>query len=188
MTASVVAFFVLAVTMLALGLVALLRLGSLRLDSPLGIARDGFDAGERAPRWSLEDSRGTVRRVPAGHWQLLVFADHSIVEFPDLVRGLHSLASSEPDLEILFVSKGVREITELTFDELGIDFPVLHVDEAFYAAHNVRVLPYLMVIDGDGVARGSAVINYEMTLLNLWRLSHAAPADRRDRRLARPRG
>ncbi len=97
------AMFVVLVTL------AIVRTGLMRLESSAGIWRDGLPSGKAAPSWSLPDLEGHLRITPAGdHWQFLIFADHSLASFPDLVAGMNHLARAVQDLEVLVLSRDSR--------------------------------------------------------------------------------
>lgn len=110
-------FAYLGVELLLLGLafLAIVRIGFFRLESSLGIARDGLPPGKMAPPWSLLDVKGHLRVTPAStHWQLLVFADHSLASFPDLVAGMNQVIISARDLEVVVLSRDNQDLCEAT--------------------------------------------------------------------------
>src|SRR5207248_5122068 len=87
-----IAFIAVSVVGVGLSLLAFLTLGSIRLDSPLGMLRDGLANGTVAPGWQARDLDGElhVGPTPAG-WQLLVFGDHALAPFDDLLGGIRFL-------------------------------------------------------------------------------------------------
>lgn len=160
----------------AFAALALLRLATLRLDSPLGRLRDGLLEGTPAPEWELRDAAGRPRRVPHGSkWQLLVFGDYTLVEFPGVVAALRSLEQERDDLEILMLSRVDQKVTVRTAQALNLDVPIVSVDDDLYWRYNVRVMPFVFVVQPDGVVRSSGVVSAEEVLLNMWRVARAVP-------------
>src|SRR5436190_11003177 len=94
-------FLGLELVSIALVLLVIVRSGYVRLNSSIGIARDGFPPGKAAPSWSLADLEGHLRVTPAGdhHWQLLVFANRSLASFPELISGMQHLSQNAQELE-----------------------------------------------------------------------------------------
>lgn len=56
---------------------------------------------------------------------------------------------------------------------LGDSFPIVPVPSWLYWAYNVRVVPFVTVIDRDGVIRMNGIVNYKETLMKLWREARA---------------
>ncbi|MDQ3914939.1 MAG: hypothetical protein M3279_07450 [Actinomycetota bacterium] len=157
---------------------ALLRLATLRLDSPLGRLRDGLLEGMSAPEWELRDTTGRPRRVPHGSkWQLLVFGDYTLVEFPGVVAALQRLEAQRDELEILLLSRVDENVTVRTAQALKLDVPVVSVDDDLYWRYNVRVMPFVFVVQPDGIVRSSGVVSAEEVLLNMWRLARVVPLE-----------
>ncbi len=170
-------FIGLLAALILLGGLALTRLGLLRLESPLGVIRDGFPPGRLAPAWRLPDLSGHPSGTPHGrHWQILIFCDHALVEFPGLVAGVKRVTSASDGVDGLLITKGVVEATTIATSTMGLNWPIVEVDDAFYQKYNVRVMPFVFVIDPSGVVQGSAVINYEDSFLNMWHLAHVSSA------------
>ena len=155
-----------ALFVLAEGL-ALLRVGLLRLESPLGIIRDGLPWGADAPRWRLPDTDGVARQVPGGRWQVLVFVDHSLREFPELARALAELGDREP-VDVFLLPKAHAHLALEVARGLGLDAPVVPVDDAFYWRHNVRVMPFSIVLDERGVVRAEGLASDEPRFEMVW--------------------
>ncbi len=163
----------------AFAAVALLRLATLRLDSPLGRLRDGLLEGTPAPEWELSDTTGRPRRVPHGSkWQLLVFGDYTLVEFPGVVAALQRLEPARDELEILLLSRADKNVTVRTARALKLDVPIVSVDDELYWRYNVRVMPFVFVVQPDGVVRSSGVVSAEEVVLNMWRVARAVPLQR----------
>jgi hypothetical protein len=164
--------------LVALTLLVLIGVGIVRLESPLGVLRDGLQPGERAPRWALRDLDGVERRSPSSRWQLLVFGDHSLREFGGFAEALNRLQENSPELEIVLLSRGHPDLTDYILRQvLDLRVPIVHVDEAFYRRYDVRVMPFLYFIDPGGVIRAPAIVNQERTLLRMWQLAQARTAE-----------
>lgn len=165
-------FLVVAALTGGLALLALLQMGWLRFDSGLGRRSDGSPAGRQAPDWRLADTTGMVRQVPNGERsQALVFADHSIVEFPDLVVGLKRLSAIEPEREVLVMGRGSIELVEPAMRWVGLTMPVVGVSREFYVRHNVWVVPFLVFLDRAGGVQANGLANDGESLFHLWRMA-----------------
>src|SRR5215470_7547509 len=93
-------FVVIAAILCAAALLALLGVGLLALSGPAALERDGLARGQAAPAWSLRDATGTWYASPPGApLQLVIFADHSLRSFPEVVAGLRSLRDEGVGLE-----------------------------------------------------------------------------------------
>ncbi len=165
-----------------LAILALIRLAILRVESPLGRRGDGLPPGRPAPRWRMPDSTGAVRQVPVGTGlQVLLFADHAIVEFPTLADGFRRLRLEADDLEALMISRADPEATAAACAAVGLRLPIIAVDDRFYRRHNVWVVPHIMFLDRDGTVLVTGNVAEEAGLMNMWRharLLAGAPADR----------
>lgn len=170
-----VTFLCLELAFIALVLLAIMRTGFARLGSSIGIARDGFPPGKAVPSWSLPDLEGHLRVTPAGeHWQLLVFANRSLVAFPDLIAGMHHLAQTVQELEVLILSYESKEDCEVTAQGLELQVPMVPVDRAFYDRFRVRVMPFAFFLDPHGIVRWVGLVNTEALLFHAWRMAQAA--------------
>src|SRR5437764_14656197 len=128
-----VIFLFLELVCIALVLLAIVRTGFARLGSAVGIARDGFPPGKTVPAWSLPDIEGHLRVTPAGdHWQLLTFANRSLVAFPEVIAGIHHLALSAQELEVLILSNESKEDSIITAQGLELQVPIIPVDPILY--------------------------------------------------------
>jgi hypothetical protein len=165
-----------------------MRLALLRLDSPLGISRDGFPRGSRVPRWRLPDLNEELHQVPSGKsWQLLLFSDHSLREFPQLAQAIERLRAEEPELEALLLPRLHPEAAEETAKLLGLNIPIVPVDERFYWRHNVRVMPFVFFVDPAGIVQGSGLVGEETQLRATWLVSRARAPERRETPMASAR-
>jgi hypothetical protein len=169
------AYVVVTVGVISLGVLALLRIGMLRLEMPIGIRRDGLRAGSRSPRWRRADLDGHVRSVPGdGRWQVLVFADHSLRAFPDLIAGLARLGQSMPELELLIVSQAPPGVSA-ELREAGVTAPIVCVDRRFYRQHGIRAMPFTFVLSPDGVVRRTGLTSVSLALFRLLRSARESP-------------
>ena len=165
-------FVAIELVFIALALLAILRTGFLRLNSSIGIGRDGFPPGKTVPSWSLPDIEGRLRVTPAGdHWQLLVFANHALASFPDLVSGMNHLAATSQELEVLLLSQDSLENCRDTVEELDLQVPVVPVDAAFYERFRVRVMPFVFFLDPAGVVRWVGLVNTEAQVVHAWQMA-----------------
>ncbi len=167
-----VAFLVIASVFLILSLLLIVQTGVVRLESLIGIARDGIPPGKTAPPWNLPDVAGQVRKTPADdHWQFLIFADHALGRFPDLVAGMHYLASTVEGLEVLVLSRRNQEICEAIVRGLDLQVPVVPVDSALYDYYKVRVMPFVFLLDPHGMVHWCGLVNSKALLVQVWHLA-----------------
>ncbi len=160
--------------LIVLILLAMVQTGFARLSSSIGIARDGLPPGKSAPPWSLPDLQGHLRVTPAGdHWQFLIFAEHSLASFPDLVAGMNHLAAAVQELEVLVLSRESRDLCETTVRALDLQVPIAQVDQAFYDRFRVRVMPFATLLDPRGIVRWVSLVNTEEQLSHAWRTIRA---------------
>jgi hypothetical protein len=173
-----VTFLILELGLIALVLLAILRTAFVRLHSSIGIARDGFPPGKTVPSWSLPDLEGHLRVTPAGdHWQFLIFANRSLVAFPDLVQGIHHIAQDIQELEVLVLSQEPWEESQMTAQGLDLQVPLVPVDGVFYDRFRVRVVPFALLVDPAGIVRWVGLVNSEAQLFHAWRMAQAALPD-----------
>ncbi len=174
-----VTFLSVELLLIALVLLAIVRTGFARLGSAIGIARDGFPPGTKAPPWSLPDLEGHLRVTPAGdHWQLLIFVNRALVGFPELIAGMHQLARAAHELEIVILSSEDHADNTVTAQGLDLQVPIVTVDQAFYDRYRVRVMPFAFFLDPHGLVRWVGLLNSEAELFHAWRMIRATvPAD-----------
>lgn len=169
-----ITFLILELVLIALILLAIVRTGFARLNSSIGIARDGFPPGKPVPSWSLPDLEGHLRVTPAGdHWQLLIFANRSLVAFPELIEGIHHLAQKAQELEVLILSYESRRECEITAQGLDLQVPLVPVDPAFYERFRVRVMPFAFFLNPGGIVRWVGLVNTEALLVHAWQMIQA---------------
>ena len=174
-----VIFLILESVCIALALLAIVRTGFARLGSAIGIARDGFPPGKKVPSWSLPDMEEHLRVTPAGdHWQLLTFANRSLVAFPEVIAGIHHLAHSARELEVLILSNESKEDCVITAEGLDLQVPIVPVEPALYDRFRVRVMPFAFLLDPHGIVRWVGLIKSEDQLLHAWHMSRATVHER----------
>lgn len=172
-----VLFVVLAIVFVLLAILALFMLGSLRLHSILGLVRDGPRMAEPIPPLATSDVDHTPITIPTyGRWQLLVFAHHGLRTFPELVRALNNLDAMEDGVDVLWLAMtGERAVFEEAIRNVGLTMSPILVSREVYRQYNVRAMPFVVIVDPEGVVRGRGVVNYEATLLATWERAYRTP-------------
>jgi hypothetical protein len=161
------AFLAIGAATLGLCTLAFLGIGIVRLDSRLGVLRDGLAIGARAPLSALESIAAPQETE---RWLLLLFADHSLREFPSVVDGIRELAN-EPALEIVMLSRPDPAIVQFFVDAMDIPVRVVHVDDRVYQEFNVRVMPFVQLVDPNRIVREGGLVNRSTTLVQMWRVA-----------------
>jgi len=152
---------------------AIVRAGFARLTSAIGVARDGFPPGTTVPSWRLPDAEGHEHATPAkDQWQFLIFADQSLASFPEVIAGMHQLAQKVQELEVLVISQEPRHDCKATAQLLELQVPIVPVEPAFYERFRVRVMPFAMLLDPQGIVRWVGLVNTEAQLVHAWQMSH----------------
>jgi hypothetical protein len=143
------------------------------LSGPEAIEHDGLRRGQRAPQWSLPDSAGVLRRSPPGRpLQLVIFADHSLKSFPSVLDGLRDLLAGDSQVETVVLLRRRNDLAEPLLQMLGLDgICVLLGSPALYADYNVRVGPFAIFVDSDGLVRASSLVNYDWQIAKLRQLA-----------------
>lgn len=146
------------------------------------IERDGIIPGSVAPAWSIADSAGRVRRSPpASGLQLIVFGNHSLKAFPSLLDGLRDLSDLDPSLDIVILSDGDSSLTGPFFKVIGLGhFAIIAGSRSLYARYNVRVSPFMIMVDSAGRVRASSLVNHDWQVMTLYKIAclEPDPADR----------
>jgi hypothetical protein len=168
-----VAFTVCGALLLVAAALALLGIAHVRLSGPEAIERDGLAAGQRAPAWSLTDPAGVVHTSPPSRaLQLVVFADHSLTSFPSVADGLRDLLADGARVQIVLLLRQPSPMAEPVLAELGLGaVAVLTGSPMLYAKYNVRVGPFLMFVDRDGLVRASSLVNHSWQVAKLYQLA-----------------
>jgi hypothetical protein len=177
-----VAFTVCGALLLVAAALALLGIAHVRLSGQEAIERDGLATGTRAPAWSLTDPAGAVHTSPPSMpLQLVVFADHSLKSFPSVADGLRDLLADGAPVEIVLLLKQPGPMAEPVLAELGLGaVAVLTGSPMLYAKYNVRVGPFLIFVDRDGLVRASSLVNHAWQVAKLYQIARlpVAAADR----------
>jgi hypothetical protein len=171
-------FLLLGVVTVSLVLLMIMRIGYGRLESAIGIARDGPRRERPAPAWQATDNSGHTRRVPCGgRWQLLIFADHCLASFPDLVAAMNRLPVAVSDLDVAVLARSRPGLNAEMIVSLGITAPVVMVDQGLYDQYKARVMPFSVLIDDRGIVKWKGVANNEAQLRRELRLARAESAE-----------
>jgi hypothetical protein len=155
--------------LLAATLFLLLNIGFIRLNSLHGIRNDGLPEGKKAPSWQQADITGTLRVSPSEiHWQILLFGDHSLVSFPLLIRGINRFQEEEKDVELMILARANNTSGITALSSLGLQAPVIQVDSAMYHRFRVRVMPFLIILDPQGIVQWRGLVNTDEHLQRAW--------------------
>ena len=148
------------------------------LSGSRAIAEDGLRRGSDAPHWALADSSGQLTHSPprAHSLQVIVFSDHSLKSFPSAADGLRALATEASPPQIVVLTRHASNIAVPVLDILGLGtVPVVTGSPALYGKYNVRVMPFVIVVDSAGQVRASSLVNQAWQIEKLWRLAQIAP-------------
>jgi hypothetical protein len=175
-TAAAIGFIVVAVFLCVAAVFGLLGAGQIALSGADAIERDGLARGQEAPRWSLADSAGHVTTSPSlCPLQLIVFADHSLKSFPSVAAGLRHLAE-RGEVEIVILTRGEREGADALIAQLGLGgVAMVAGSAALYGAYNVRVMPFAIFVDSDGLVRASSLVNHDWQIVKLAQVAAIPP-------------
>jgi hypothetical protein len=166
-------FLGIALTLIILLLLVIAQTGFARLESIVGIERDGFPVGTVIPPWSLPDLTGQIRKTPAGdRWQFLIFIHYGLVGFPGLIAGMHDLVATFDELEVIVLPNTNKDTCEATVRGLDLRVPVVPVTSDFYDRYRVRVMPFAFFLNPDGVVQWAGLVNTRELLFHIWHLSH----------------
>jgi hypothetical protein len=182
-------FIAVAAVLCVAAALAVLGTAQVHLSGPAAIEHDGLAPGRPAPRWSRTDAAGVPRQSPpAAPLQLIVFADHALKSFPSVVDGLRDLIAREPGLEVVVLLRGPNDLAAPLLRMMGLDVPVVTGSPALYARYNVRVGPFVVLVDAAGQVRASSLVNYDWQIAKLHQLASIPvefPKRSADRRLHR---
>jgi hypothetical protein len=165
-------FIVIAVLLCVAAVMAVFGVTHLAMSGSEAVERDGLHRGTPAPRWSLPDAAGQVRSSPpARGFQLIVFGDHGLKSFTELIAGIQELLT-ESGLEVIILPREKNNITVPLLGMLGLEgAPVVAGSPSLYGRYNVRVTPFLIFVGPDGLVRGSSLVNHRWQLMKLWQLA-----------------
>jgi hypothetical protein len=171
-TALAVAFVVVATSLCAAAVLAVLGTAQLGLAGSEALERDGLARGQRTPAWTLPGQDGRPRSSPpSSGLQFIIFADHSLKSFPSVVAGLRALVADD-DIEIVVLTRGAARHASQVIGELGLgDAAVLDGSAALYARYNVRVMPFAVVVDEAGRVRACSLLNHDWQVGKLAQLA-----------------
>lgn len=174
-----IAFLCLAAIFIVLSLLALLNIGIARLESSVGIARDGILPGKLAPRWAIQDAGGVLRTSPnISRWQFLIFADNCLESFPNLVKGMNHFVIANQNVEVLVLSRNNQALCRITKDVLELNVPIIPVEQSLYNRYHVRVMPFTFLLDPKGTIHQIGLVNTAEQLFKMW---HAVEATKHKR-------
>ncbi|SRR6266566_5643337 len=171
-----ITFIGVALVLILLSLLAIISIGFTQLNSSAGITRDGIPLGKAVPSWTLPDLEGRLHNTPnytGDHWQFLIFADRALIAFPSLATGTNHFVQSVQEVEVLIFSRDNRKVCQSTAQGLGLQAPVIPVDQAFYDRFRVRVMPFAFLLDPLGTIHWKGLINTEAQLFHTWRMIRA---------------
>lgn len=174
-----IVFVIFGLLLLGAAAVALLKLThAFFLSGSRAIARDGLARGSVAPAWSLPDTAGSQVQSPPADTplQLLLFTNHSLRSFPDLIEALSQLARERRSLETVVLDSGETDLTRKVLTVLGLEWvSVVREAKALYPRYNVRVTPFAIITDSEGTVRASSLVNHAWQLEMLLRLAQVRP-------------
>ena len=172
-----VAFLALAGLSATACALALLRVGVIRLESPLGIHRDGLRVGSSAPRLRARAADGTSVAIPTGdRYQFLLFTDHSLSEYPEVGAAVAELAASG-EAAVALVTQRDASLTVAVLEALGLDLPVVQTTPEGYWDFNVRVMPFATVLSPEGTVLAVGVVSGPERVAAVWaRAGHSEHA------------
>lgn len=173
-TALLVVLTVLGLVVLILAIALFVHLGTAQLRSPEAIAHDGPRPGRRAPAVDVTTIDGAPLIVPAGRRQILVFADHSLIDFEELLALLRS--GDRADLPEVVVLGAHDQTSAELLSGLDLAVPTALVPHAIYGQYRVRVMPYAVVVGADGKVVTRGLVNTPFRLRHLAQVGTAATA------------
>jgi len=150
----------------------MVRLGFSRLESSTGILRDGLSLEKKAPIWTLPDTTDVLHSVPNGNrWQFLIFTDHSLASFPELLLGIDHFSNAIQEVEMLVLARSRKEDCEVIAHEMNLPVPIVPVDQAFYDRYRVRIMPFATLLDPSGTTRWVGLVNTERQMFLTWEMA-----------------
>lgn len=153
-------------------LIVLLRtFGSFYLNTRSGVSRDGLPLGTRAPAFTARTARGTTMTVPAndGRWRALFSVSAACEECYAAMPGLAEL-QAELDEQLRVVMLLPVEADELPDIPLLRDSPIdvaIVGREGLRKQYRIRVMPFMHVVDPDGIVRAKGVVRNRERLEHL---------------------
>ena len=144
-----------------------MSVGAEQLHTQLAIAHVGPRAGRPAPRLDLRSTDGVTMVVPAGRRQVLLFADHSLLDFGDLLDLLTAGPDDGADRPDSRRSVSADRTSAALLAGLELRVPLAVVPHAVYDRYRVRVMPYAVVVDAAGRVATSGLVNSAFQLRHL---------------------
>lgn len=170
---STILFIALAGAVATMAVVGLITLAQLGTAGSRGVRRSGLRPGSPVPALRGLDHTGTAFSVPrTGNYQLLLFADHSLKEYPTLIAGLIGLRHTSPKLEVLVISRHPA-LTLAYMSDMPIFARIVAATAETYRAYNVRVMPFVIFSSPSGRVLASSLVNYDWQLTKLWAVARA---------------
>lgn len=164
-TTVLVVLVVLSLAVLVLGIALYVHVGSTQLGTAAAIAHDGPRVGRRAPAVEVTTIDGAPLVVPSGRREVLLFADHSLIDFEDLLELLG--IGDRGDLPPVVVLGSRDQTSAELVSGLDLGVPTAVVPHAIYHRYRVRVMPYAVVVGDDGRVVTSGLANTPFRLRHL---------------------
>lgn len=164
-TTVLIVLAVLSLLVLVLAVALYVSVGAAQLHGPLAIAYDGPRAGRAAPRLDVATLDGGRVVVPSGRRQVLLFADHSLMDFEEILELLAS--DDRGDLPDLVVLGSTDRTSAELLRGLELRVPAAMVQHSVYERFRVRVMPYAVVVDSDGSTVTSGLVNTQFQFRHL---------------------
>jgi hypothetical protein len=74
------------------------------------------------------------------------------------------------------LTRGPNDLAEPTLRMIGLPgIPVVTGSSSLYAAYNVRVMPFAIIVDPAGRVRASSLVNYDWQVTKLLQLANLPP-------------
>jgi hypothetical protein len=163
-TAALIGLTVGSLVVLVLAVALYVSIGEKQLHTAPAIAHDGPRVGRPAPQVRISGIDGTAITVPSGRQQVLLFADHSLLDFEDLLGLLVGDQADRP--AVIVLGSSARTSTDL-LEGLHLGVPAAVVPHDVYHRYRVRVMPYAVVVDSLGRVTSSRLVNTSYQLRQL---------------------
>ena len=124
----------------------------------------GLEIGTQAPDFTLPDTTGRVVSLDdfAGQKVLLAFSATHCSACKEMYPHLRAFSERREDVQIVTISQGSVEENQRLVQEQGFAFPVLPVsdwEDKVMLDYRVPGVPFLYVIDGEGVIANAGFAN-----------------------------
>ena len=151
--------------------------------APLPPTNGGLMPGEAAPDFAAVDPDGRQIALSdfAGKRRLVAFVSPGCSVCTSFMQALNEVIHSEPDLAVLVMGTGDREVNRGYGQEQRTQAPILaSMSESVSDLCRVRSMPYVFALDEEGVVRGAGIVNRKEHLQGL--LLNAFPSPEPARR------